>query len=541
MRLSRFAIFLLFAVTAACSAARPPEPTVDSQALSALMTSALTRTPLATWTATSTGTVLPQYGPVVGAEVSATAPGTLPPSPTLRVVATDRAATPTYGPLTGGTATVISTTTPLPPTKAAIATSSAPTPTFGALIPPDYTPPPTATSVPTLPPSGTLPPVATAGPSPTPGDALRPDLMGVQIHPYLTDVQWSDMLTRSAELGVGWIKIQVAWREYEASKGQFSELYRAMVLNVQRARIAGFRTMLNVSKAPQWARPLQGASQEDGPPANPQDLADFVTALVRDIKPEFVDAIEIWNEPNLIREWRDKPISGAEYMRYFRAAYDAIVAEEQRTPSLPHRIMIITAGPAPTFTDPGGNSMDDRVWLQQLYDAGLAQLGEDVAIGAHPYGWVNSPDAVCCTPQAGVTGWYEHPVFYFRNTLEDYRAIMVRNGHAIARLWVTEFGWAAYDGLKRSDGRPAISPAGSGWQAILSQQQQAQYVLRAFQMAQQQPYYEYLGPMMLWNLNFATLPTLVDNSREEAGFSLLDQAGNPRPVFEAVKGAAKAK
>jgi hypothetical protein len=222
-------------------------------------------------------------------------------------------------------------------------------------------------------------------------------------------------------------------------------------------------------------------------------------------------------------------------MTYFDAAYRAVVDEEKTQPNQfrpDHRIIVLTAAPAPTTTTPNA-TINDRDWLQQLYDNGLAKYGDDVAIGVHPYGWANPPDAVCCKAQAGVTGWFEHPSFYFRNTLDDYHAITVRNHHPTVKLWVTEFGWASYDGLGGS------VAAGSEWESLLNQQQQADYVLRAFYLAQQPPYYDFLGPMMLWNLNFAAIPQMVVQGREEAGFSLLDQNGNPRPVYMALKNAVK--
>ena len=58
-------------------------------------------------------------------------------------------------------------------------------------------------------------------------------------------------------------------------------------------------------------------------------------------------------------------------------------------------------------------------------------------------------------------------------------------------------------------------------------------------MAQQPPYYDYLGPMMLWNLNFATIPKMTDDSREEAGFSLLNIDTQPRPAYLTLKNASK--
>jgi len=421
---------------------------------------------------------------------------------------------------------------------------------FGAVVDPDYTPPPTYTPLPspTFPnptfSNGTLPPPAQL---PTAdGTILRADLMGVQIHAFLDDATFAAMLDRAAELGVGWVKFQVAWKLCEPAQGQFSDFYRSMVLNVQRASLRGFKTLISIAKAPDWSRPPAVRGIEDGPPADPQHLADFIAAFVRDAKPEFIDAIEIWNEPNLIREWRGNPISSADYMRYFSAAYQAILREQRAQPSAlkpMHRITVITAGLAPTVTMPDGSTLGDREWLQQLYDAGLAALSADgdIGIGVHSFGWANPPEARCCQATSGVSGWYEHPSFYFRETLEAYRQIMLRNGHGAARLWVTEFGWATYDGLQRSDGAPAKADPSFGWQGFINQEQQAAYIVRAFRLAQSAPYNEFVAPMILSNLNLALIPELVDNSREEAGFSLLDAQGRPRLAFYALRDVPKVR
>jgi hypothetical protein len=538
--LSLLCLWLLAVGISACAGAGIPAPTENPllQTRVALYASATT-TP--TRTQTPGGTQLPAYGPVIGPTLPGGQITLLPPTATVIFVATQAGATATFGPLFGATLTPPPTATPPPPTVLSFATSAGPTPTFGALVDPNHTPPPSFTPRPPEPTptvSQLLPPLATAGASATPSQLLRADMMGVQIHANLSDFDWARALEYAKGLGVKWIKVQIEWREYEPQRGVYSEMLRARALQIQRARLQGFRTLVTVVKAPSWARPRGDTSVDDGPPTDPADYARFVGHVVAEIKPEFLDAIELWNEPNLAREWRDASLTGAAYMSLFRPAYLAVVEAQRQQPAT-HRIMVITAGPAPTFTNPDGSSVDDRTWLAQLYAAGLASLGEDIAVGVHPYGWANPPEATCCTAQPGVTGWYEYPGFYFRNTLEDYRAIMLQHDHARAKLWITEFGWATFDGLRRSDGSAGQPGGNAAWQALINQQQQADYVLRAFALAQQPPYYDYVGPMMLWNLNFATLFGFVDSSREEAGFSLLDQGWGPRPVYEAIQNAPK--
>jgi hypothetical protein len=46
----------------------------------------------------------------------------------------------------------------------------------------------------------------------------------------------------------------VQWQEPEPAKDVYNELYNAMVLNIQRARIQGLHIMISIAKAPGWAR-----------------------------------------------------------------------------------------------------------------------------------------------------------------------------------------------------------------------------------------------------------------------------------------------
>lgn len=440
---------------------------------------------------------------------------------------------PTFGAVTGGGETAVPAPPSLTPDPNATIVLVTATPISATLT--------AAAPTPTFTPE---PPTITPGPSPTPLPSLSAEKLGIQIHGFLTDAEFDAMLNHAAQLGVKWVKFQMDWRLHEPSPGQFSPEYAAKVLGVQRASVRGFKTMLSVAKAPDWARPENVRGNEDGPPADYSQLANYLRRMIGEIKPEFIDAIELWNEPNLIREWRGKTISGAEYMNLFRVGYDAIQQAVSAAPSPlkpNHRIIVITAGPAPTVTFPDGSSLEDRAWLSQLYQHGLRNYGDDVVIGAHPYGWGNPPEAKCCAASPGVTGWYEHPSFYFRDTLDAYRDITLQNGDANRKIWVTEFGWATYDGLKRSDGTAAmLDPnSGIGWVTLINAQQQAEYVFRAFYLAQQPPYSDFVGPMVLWNLNFATVPGLIDNGREEPGFSLLDQSGQPRLVYWTLARAPK--
>jgi polysaccharide biosynthesis protein PslG len=87
-------------------------------------------------------------------------------------------------------------------------------------------------------------------------------------------------------------------------------------------------------------------------------------------------------------------------------------------------------------------------------------------------------------------------------------------------MWATEFGWASWQGI------PTEAP--DEWMTYNSPQQQAEYTMRAFQIGQS---LDYIGPMFLWNLNFAN-DDLIEQRNEMVAYSLFIPNIEPRPLYE---------
>jgi serine/threonine protein kinase len=338
---------------------------------------------------------------------------------------------------------------------------------------------------------------------------LNPRQMGVQVQWYVPQGQWQRALDLTAPLGVGWVKFQADWGLLESQPGQLSENFAVFAAAVRDAEARGYRVLVSVAKAPSWARSTSG---ESGPPDNPQLLADFIGRMMDEVGGS-IDAIEVWNEPNLRREWTTDahPFDGEGYMRLFEPSYRAIRERSART-------TVITAGLAPTVTGP--SAVNDRTYLRQMYAAGLDDY-DDIMVGVHPYGWSNAPGERCCNPSG--QGWDDRRQFFFLDTLDSYRTIMRDNGHTDRDLWATEFGWPTYDGLP--------GQAAEAWMVSLDSQQQADYVTDAFALAQG---FDFMGPMFLWNLNFAD-PQTSASASDQAAFSLLYMPSEggvvERPVY----------
>jgi polysaccharide biosynthesis protein PslG len=375
--------------------------------------------------------------------------------------------------------------------------SQTPRPTaVGPVIGPGYTVPPTTT--PRLTPTsvGTeIPPTGTTIPIPVAPGGIDGNVFGVQLYYNMDVPSWEQVMGQAAQLRLGWVKLQANWSFLQPDRaGQFDQNFALFQQHVQRAEKQGFRVILSIAKAPGWARNVD--RNYDGPPDDLSAFARFLNELLDYVGPH-IDAIEIWNEPNLEREWTGAlPHNGAAYMDLFRVGYDTIRA---RYPDM----VIISAGLAPVGAVPG--AVDDRQFLQQMYNAGLANY-RDVKIGAHPFSWGNAPDATCCAQPP--RGWDDDPRFFFADTLNAYASIIAQNGHS-APMWVTEFGWATWDGFPGEMPEP--------WMAFNNPQNQAEYTLRAMQIGQERADVEM---MVLWNLNFGTAFAIEDR-QEQAAYSLL--------------------
>ena len=83
------------------------------------------------------------------------------------------------------------------------------------------------------------------------------------------------------------------------------------------------------------------------------------------------------------------------------------------------------------------------------------------------------------------------------------------------------------------DGLGFGPPAGVEFMTAVTEWQQAQYTLHAYQIAQNSPQ---IGPMILWNLNFGPL---LGDGYAETGYSILRPDSSPRPVYLALQAAPK--
>jgi len=332
----------------------------------------------------------------------------------------------------------------------------------------------------------------TPDPPPPPPNTSSDFAYGFQIHPWAgADLQQAINATLGA--GFTWIKIQVPWEMVEANgKGQYD--WGAVDQVIDALHGSGLKVLVSVCKAPNWARSSTTNWDYDGPPANAQDLADFVGALAGRYKGR-VRAIEVWNEQNLAHEWGGEPLDANRYVTMLRVSYQAIKAQD---PS----IRVIAGGLTPTGVNDGVLAIDDVVYLGQMYRAGCKSYMD--GLGVHPSGYNNPPDASYGYQNPAEPAYKNHPSFFFQETMRRYRQVMLTYGDGGKDLWPTEFGWA-------SSPDPV---AGYEYSANVTETEQAEYLVRALQMMKS---WGYVGPAFVWNLNF----NVACPGTEQAQFGVL--------------------
>jgi len=369
---------------------------------------------------------------------------------------------------------------------------------------------PTPTPTPTPTPKPTPKPATAAASASTASRGVGFDY-GIQ-GDAITDGDHGRLFGVIQQIGFRWFKQQVEWFRYNPAPGQYD-------WSALSAQAAGIKVLFSVVKAPQWARPAGDTDQ--GPPADPATYATFLREMAAHFKGR-VQAYEIWNEQNLYYEWGGLggKLNAGKYVQLLKAAYQAIKAVD---PSA----TVISGALTPTGYNDGNIAIDDRVYLEQMYQAGLKNYCD--AIGAHPSGYNNPPDADWQTytdPSASFNA-KGHPSWFFRGTLESYRNIMLKYGDGAKRIWATEFGWASVQGL-------GVAPAkGYEYAADNTEEEQAQYIVRAYQLAKS---WGWVGPMFLWNLNFAPI---CGNGDEKAAFGIVRNDWGARSAFAALANMPK--
>lgn len=300
-----------------------------------------------------------------------------------------------------------------------------------------------------IPAGGVVPPVPTTvppGPTAAPPGPVSGFGLGGQILGLSGNTQAA---MHSAKMT--WAKIQIA-----AGDGAGASF-------IAQAKTAGFKTLVSVVGD-------RNSVLDAGYQSN---YAAFVGNLAAD----GANAIEVWNEENLDREWPTGQISPSSYVGLLSKAYTAIKAKNAGT-------LVIMGAPSPTGAA-GAGGVTPNYWNDDVYYQGLAAAGAGSyadCVGVHYNEGIVSPNQTSGDPRDN------YPTRYFSTMLN--RALISFPGKSAC---FTELGY-----LSHPAGYPPL-PAGFAWAANTTDNQQAQWLGEAVTRARGSGR---VGLLIVFNVDF---------------------------------------
>lgn len=345
---------------------------------------------------------------------------------------------------------------------------------------------------------------------------------GVQSHAIVGDPAFGAEVIKN-QLGMDWVKVQLEWYLVAPSPTDRQWFFYDGI--VDEAQKKGLYLMFSIVDAPEWTR---AANNQIGPPDDYARFAEFLTELVNRYKGR-VQAIEIWNEMNLDREWQTaNGISPEDYVQFLSVGYNAIKAVD---PS----VIVISGALSPTGSGDWVRWADDFEYMDRALAAGMLNYAD--CVGAHHNGYNIAPDvafdqagSTAEAATAGFRGPFDNPhhSWSFRTTLETYAA-KIQAIDPNKKLCVTEFGWATAEGYD-------TFPVGFEFALDNTLEEQATYLVQAFNQMRES------GDVWIayvFNFDFGNKGN--GPTDDPVPYSIIDTNGISRPAFNALAAMEKVR
>jgi hypothetical protein len=339
------------------------------------------------------------------------------------------------------------------------------------------------------------PPASTVNPPVMPEDIGH--AVGIAAGGGLSKIPAADLnqqLDEMVALGVTWVRFDIEWGDvqYNSPNSSTWTNYDALVKAINAHHLNALGIILFT---PQWARDPSCTGGAKCPPADPAQYATFAAEVAARYKSYGLHYWEIWNEPNNYNFWATKTDCDA-YTSLLKATYPAIKKADPDA-------VVITGGLAPEATDKNNISQTD--FLSCVYKDG----GENYfdAVGDHSYTFPNLPSS------SNSNVWAQ-----MSETSPSLRSIMIANGDANKKIWITEFG------------TPTDGPDP---QWYVSEQKQSDMVTDAMNLYKT---YTWAGPIFWYTLkDGGTTTDTIENF-----FGLLRYDNSQKPAFDTLKGEISA-
>jgi hypothetical protein len=242
--------------------------------------------------------------------------------------------------------------------------------------------------------------------------------LGIAAGSSLTSLSTSalaDRIQAIANSGASWIRFDFDWSIIQPDNQQSYQwgIYDNIVADSVKDHL---QVLGILDYTPSWARSANCGDSKCAP-ADDSQFANFAAAAANRYKGQGVHDWEVWNEPNNPGFWQPSP-NPAAYAQLLKSTYASLHTADAQA-------YVISGGLSPQATT--SNSYSPVDFLTALYSNGGA--GSFDAVADHPYTFPLTP-----ANQAD-DAWTQMAA-----ASNSLRSLMVANGDASKKIWITEFG-----------------------------------------------------------------------------------------------------
>ena len=278
--------------------------------------------------------------------------------------------------------------------------------------------------------------------------------------------------------GMTWMKWQIPFTVGDDS------LLTVALDRINHAHRNGFKTLLSIK-----------GDKNEMAQIGEEEYFPLYAAFVGRVAAFAPEAIQVWNEQNLDREWPEGQIDPVAYVEMLRQASQAIKAVDPT-------IMVITGAPAPTGAE--GAFGLAKVWNDDRYYQGMANAG--VADYADCIG-VHYNEGIIPPAQQGGDPRGNYPTYYF--PLMINRAAFPFRSLDIPMCF-TELGYLTPEGY-------GTLPGGFAWASNTSIQEQSEWLRDAVTIAANDGR---VNMIIIWNVDYTRY-----DADPQAGYAIIRADG----------------
>lgn len=327
--------------------------------------------------------------------------------------------------------------------------------------------------------------------------------------PWMTDADLAQALDDAVDLGVPWIRADLAWTNIQPD-GESQYLWERFDRVARAAQQRDLKVLATIGYTPQWARDAECMYENQTcPPASNARFAQFVTEAVTRYSAMGVHTWQIWNEPNISSFWP----GGADPERYAEMVKETSKAIRAVDPDA----FVLLAGLANAATT-NSKRQTAADFLDNVLELGAGDHVDGVSFQAFSHG-------VLLSTKTG-----ESPYERITGMRRSLTSVLARHEKTDLEVWITETGAPTH-------GRGAIADSSDpGTETThVTPAHQARIATDMVKAAD-----ELTAVTKVFWYAHQDVKTPEANAGTWAYYGLIDYAGERKPSFDAYRDAIAA-